>query len=123
MVAVAKVIVMVKVSVALTVALLVGWFGHAFFFPPRETYRRAEAAEVCHQAQRDKWEEAAVLEFTDEWKINSVATNNPGWYIVGSAFAVGEDGVTMNFVYSCIFHLRERRTAKLWKVDPPENRD
>ena len=123
MVAGAKVNVMAKISVALIVALLVGWFGHAFFFPPRETYDFDKAVEICHQAQRDKWRETAVLQLTDEWKTDSRATNDPGWFIMGGAFAVGEDGATTHFAYSCIFNLRDLTSDDLWKVDPPEDRD
>lgn len=114
---------MVKKSVPIIVAFLVGWFAHAIFFPPRETYPRGEAAEICHQAQRDKWRETTVLQLTDDWRTGSRATIHPGWLIAGTAFTVREDGATTHFAYSCIFNLRELTSDDLWKVDPPQDRD
>ena len=114
---------MLEKSVPIIVALLVGWFAHAIFFPPQEFYDFDEAGEVCHQAQQDQWQETAVLEITDDWKAASRAINGPGWLIWGSAFAVGEDGATSHFGYGCTFKFRDLKTVDLWKTDPPEDRD
>ena len=114
---------MVKKAVPIIVALLVGWFGHAILFPPRVTYTGDKAAEICHQAQRDKWRETAVLEFSGDWPVDSDQTNVPGWIIRGTAFAVGEDGATTYFAYTCTFARRELRMTRFYKIDPPEDRD
>lgn len=114
---------MVKKAVPILVALLVGWFAHAIFGARQDTYNIAGAAEICHQALQDKWQETADLEFTDEWKTDSRATNVPGWSIMGGAFADRKEGTTRHLLYHCIIVRRELRMASFGKIDPPKDRD
>ena len=114
---------MIEIFLRLIGILLLVWFGYSMLFPLQETYPMEEAAEICHQAHQDDWQETAVLEFSDEWKTKSMATGVPGWHIIGDTIAVGEDGSTTHFDYDCIFKLRVLTSVAVFNLDPPENRN
>lgn len=111
---------MVKKFVALIVVLVVivvAWAAYVIFGPP---YTMTQAAKICHVDLRYKWRETPDLEFTDMWKTYSMPTNAPGWLIAGRAFAIAEDGTKTILTYSCLFAVRDLRTARIRKLEPHE---